>query len=116
MNRDTIDINLEGRIILDIYTYLIREIKLRSYSLNNVSFQYLGEQKEDVHYSLISKLWKQNEYTRRRLAMYCMKDAYLPLRLMDIFLTLINYSEMCRVTSTPLNFILTRGQQIKVST
>jgi len=116
MNRDTIDINLEGRIILDMYTYLIREVKLRSYSLNNVSFQYLGEQKEDVHYSLISKLWKQNEYTRRRLAVYCMKDAYLPLRLMDIFLTLINYSEMCRVTSTPLNFILTRGQQIKVST
>ena len=116
MNRDTIDINLEGRIILDMYTYLIREVKLRSYSLNNVSFQYLGEQKEDVHHSLISTLWKQNEYTRRRLAIYCMKDAYLPLRLMDVFLTLINYSEMCRVTSTPLNFILTRGQQIKVST
>ena len=116
MNRDTIDINLEGRIILDMYTYLIREVKLRSYSLNNVSFQYLGEQKEDVHHSLISKLWQQNEYTRRRLAVYCMKDAYLPLKLMDIFLTLINYSEMCRVTSTPLNFILTRGQQIKVST
>ena len=38
MNRDTIDINLEGRIILDMYTYLIREVKLRSYSLNNVSF------------------------------------------------------------------------------
>jgi DNA polymerase delta subunit 1 len=116
MNRDTIDINLEGRIILDMYTYLIREVKLRSYSLNNVSFQYLGEQKEDVHHTLISKLWRQNEYTRRRLAIYCMKDAYLPLKLMDIFLTLINYSEMCRVTSTPLNFILTRGQQIKVST
>ena len=40
MNRDTIDINLEGRIILDMYTYLIREVKLRSYSLNNVSFQF----------------------------------------------------------------------------
>ena len=46
----------------------------------------------------------QNEYTRRRLAVYCMKDAYLPLKLMDLFLTLINYAEMCRVTSTPLNF------------
>ena len=116
MNRDIIDINLEGRIILDMYTYLIREEKLRSYSLNSVSFEYLKEQKEDVHYSLISKLWKQNEYTRRRLALYCMKDAYLPLRLMDKLLTLINYAEMCRVTSTPLNYILTRGQQIKVST
>ena len=116
MNRDVIDINFEGRIILDMYSYLIREIKLRSYTLNNVSFQFLGEQKEDVHHSLIVKLWKENEFTRRRLAIYCMKDAYLPLKLMDKFMTLINYSEMCRVTSTPMNFILTRGQQIKVAT
>ena len=115
MNRDSIDINLEGRIILDMYTYVIREIKLRSYSLNNVSFQYLGEQKEDVHHSLISSLWEKNEFTRRRLAVYCMKDAYLPLKLMDKLMTLYNYTEMCRVTSTPLNYILTRGQQIKVS-
>lgn len=115
MNRDSIDINLEGRIILDMYTYVIREVKLRSYSLNNVSFQYLGEQKEDVHHSLISSLWEKNEYTRRRLAVYCMKDAYLPLKLAESLMTLYNYTEMCRVTSTPLNYILTRGQQIKVS-
>ena len=116
INRDTIDVNIEGRIILDMYSYIIREEKLRSYSLNNVSFQFLGEQKEDVHHSLISSLWKKDEYTRRRLAVYCMKDAYLPLKLMDKLMTLFNYTEMCRVTSTPLNFILTRGQQIKVST
>ncbi len=116
MNRDTIDINLEGRILLDMYTYIIREHKLRSYSLNNVSFQFLNEQKEDVHHSLITSLWEQNEYSRRRLAVYCMKDAYLPLKLMEHLMTLFNYTEMCRVTSTPLNFILTRGQQIKVST
>ena len=116
MNRDTIDVNIEGRIILDMYTYIIREEKLRSYSLNNVSFQFLKEQKEDVHHSLISSLWKKDEYTRRRLAVYCMKDAYLPLKLMDKLMTLFNYIEMSRVTSTPLNFLLTRGQQIKVST
>ena len=99
-----------------MYTYIIREHKLRSYSLNNVSFQFLNEQKEDVHHSLITSLWEQNEYSRRRLAVYCMKDAYLPLKLMEHLMTLFNYTEMCRVTSTPLNFILTRGQQIKVST
>ena len=116
MNRDNIDINIEGRIILDMYTYVLREQKLRSYSLNNVSFQFLGEQKEDVHHSLITTLWQQNEYTRRRLGVYCMKDAYLPLKLADHLMTVFNYTEMCRVTSTPLNFILTRGQQIKVAT
>ena len=115
MNRDSIDINLEGRVILDMYTCILREQKFRSNSLNNVSYQVLGEQKEDVHHSMISELWKKDEYARRRLAIYCMKDAYLPLKLIDKLMTMYNYVEMCRVTSTPLNFILTRGQQIKVS-
>ncbi|MCQ2816626.1 MAG: hypothetical protein MJ252_05085 [archaeon] len=115
MNRDAIDINLEGRALLDMYNIVLREQKFRSNTLNNVAFQVLGEQKEDVHYSLISPLWKENENTRRRLAIYCMKDAYLPLRLIDKLMTIYNLVEMSRVTTTPLVFILTRGQQIKVS-
>ena len=55
-----------------------------------------------------------NEDTRRRLAIYCMKDAILPLRLLDKLMCLINYIEMARVTGVPLNYLLTRGQQIKV--
>lgn len=55
-----------------------------------------------------------NEQTRRRLAVYCLKDAYLPLRLLDKLLSLINYIEMARVTGVPVTYLLTRGQQIKV--
>ena len=54
------------------------------------------------------------EQTRRRLAIYCMKDAVLPLRLMEKLMCIINYMEMARVTGVPLNYLLTRGQQIKV--
>ena len=43
-----------------------------------------------------------------------MKDAILPLRLLDKLMCLINYIEMARVTGVPLNYLLTRGQQIKV--
>ena len=46
--------------------------------------------------------------------MYCMKDAILPLRLLDKLMCVINYMEMARVTGVPLNYLLTRGQQIKV--
>lgn len=63
--------------------YIIREHKLRSYTLNSVSAHFLGEQKEDVHYSIITELYRQDEYARRRLAIYCIKDAYLPLRLIS---------------------------------
>ena len=55
-----------------------------------------------------------NAETRRRLAVYCLKDAYLPQRLLDKLMLLVNYIEMARVTGVPLSFLLTRGQQIKV--
>ena len=43
-----------------------------------------------------------------------MKDAYLPLRLLDKLMSVINYMEMARVTGVPLNFLVFRGQQVKV--
>ncbi|KOB68271.1 DNA polymerase [Operophtera brumata] len=46
--------------------------------------------------------------------MYCLKDAYLPLKLLNKLMCIINYMEMARVTGVPLLCLLTRGQQIKV--
>jgi DNA polymerase delta subunit 1 len=57
-----------------------------------------GQQKEDVHYSIITDLQNGGPETRRRLAVYCIKDALLPLRLLEKLLLLINYIEMARVT------------------
>ena len=55
-----------GCLILIPYVYiyllwcvgqvLLRDYKLRSYTLNAVSFHFLQEQKEDVHHSIISDL------------------------------------------------------------
>ncbi len=67
-----------------------------------------------AQYSIIGDLQAGNEETRRRLAEYCLKDALLPLRLMDKLLLMINFIEMARVTGVPIVFLLTRGQQIKV--
>lgn len=36
------------------------------------------------------------------------------MRLMDKLMILFNYTEMARVTGVPFNYILVRGQQIKV--
>lgn len=43
-----------------------------------------------------------------------MKDALLPIKLVDKIAVLFNYIEMTRVTGVPINYILSRGQQIKV--
>eukprot|EP01137_Pigoraptor_chileana_P012695 Opistho-2@65329 len=112
--RESKIINTEGRCQFDVLQILQRDYKLRSYTLNAVSAHFLGEQKEDVQHSIITDLQHGNAQTRRRLAVYCLKDAYLPLRLLDKLMCIINYMEMARVTGVPFSYLLTRGQQIKV--
>uniref|UniRef100_A0A1B6CWL1 DNA polymerase n=1 Tax=Clastoptera arizonana TaxID=38151 RepID=A0A1B6CWL1_9HEMI len=112
--RENKHVNFEGRVPFDLFFVLLRDYKLRSYSLNAVSYHFLQEQKEDVHHSTITDLQNGTPQTRKRLAVYCLKDAYLPLRLLDKLMCLINYMEMSRVTGVCLDSLLTRGQQIKV--
>ncbi|KAL6854234.1 DNA polymerase family B domain-containing protein [Trichoderma novae-zelandiae] len=112
-NRDTKTTNTNGRLQLDMLQLVQRDHQLRSYTLNSVCSQFLGEQKEDVHHTMITELFNGTPESRRRLALYCLKDAYLPQRLMDKLSCLENYTEMARVTGVPFNFLLSRGQQIK---
>lgn len=112
-NRDTKETNTNGRLQLDLLQLIQRDHHLRSYTLNSVCAHFLGEQKEDVHHTMITELFNGTPESRRRLALYCLKDAYLPQRLMDKLSCLENYTEMARVTGVPFNFLLSRGQQIK---
>eukprot|EP01094_Clydonella_sp_ATCC50884_P010060 TRINITY_DN1962_c0_g1_i4.p1 TRINITY_DN1962_c0_g1~~TRINITY_DN1962_c0_g1_i4.p1 ORF type:complete len:576 (-),score=139.56 TRINITY_DN1962_c0_g1_i4:847-2574(-) len=112
--RETRSATITGRVQMDMLQVIQRDYKLRSYSLNSVSAHFLGQQKEDVHYSIITDLFNGTPDDRRRLAVYCLKDAMLPQRLMDKLMVLFNYIEMSRVTGVPMDYLLTRGQQIKV--
>lgn len=113
--RETKEVAMEGRIQLDMFQHIQREHKLSHYSLNSVSLTFLKEQKEDVHWTILKDLQEGSEENRRRIAVYCLKDCYLPLRLLEKLVCLFNYSEMARVTGVPFSFLLTRGQQIKVA-
>ncbi|XP_075662545.1 DNA polymerase delta catalytic subunit [Castanea sativa] len=112
--RESKEVTIEGRVQFDLLQAMQRDYKLSSYSLNSVSAHFLSEQKEDVHHSIISDLQNGNAETRRRLAVYCLKDAYLPQRLLDKLMFIYNYVEMARVTGVPISFLLSRGQSIKV--
>ncbi|KAI4240393.1 MAG: hypothetical protein LQ352_007643, partial [Teloschistes flavicans] len=112
-NRDTKATNTNGRLQLDLLQLVQRDHQLRSYTLNSVCAHFLGEQKEDVHHTMITELFNGTPESRRRLAVYCLKDAFLPQRLMDKLMCLVNYTEMARVTGVPFNYLLSRGQQVK---
>jgi len=112
-NRDTKATNTNGRLQLDLLQLVQRDYQLRSYTLNSVCAEFLNEQKEDVHHTMITELFNGTPESRRRLAVYCLKDAYLPQRLLDKLMCLVNYTEMARVTGVPFNYLLARGQQVK---
>eukprot|EP01006_Ploeotia_vitrea_P059999 TRINITY_DN75127_c0_g1_i1.p1 TRINITY_DN75127_c0_g1~~TRINITY_DN75127_c0_g1_i1.p1 ORF type:complete len:1053 (+),score=125.84 TRINITY_DN75127_c0_g1_i1:30-3188(+) len=112
--RDYKEITIAGRCQIDVMVSIQRDHKLRSYSLNAVSAKFLGEQKEDVAHNIISDLQMGDADTRRRLAVYCLKDAYLPMKLANKLMIIVNLIEMARVSGVAINFLMTRGQQIKV--
>lgn len=52
--RESKNTTMDGRIPFDVLQVLQRDYKLRSYTLNSVAAHFLGEQKEDVHHSIIT--------------------------------------------------------------
>ena len=82
--RDTYEITVHGRIIFDVLQAVRANYKLHSYTLNAVSAHFLGEQKEDVHHSIISDLQNGDKHTRRRLAVYCIKVIFFELANLSI--------------------------------
>jgi len=112
--REGKEIAISGRVQYDMLVAILNDHKLRSYSLNAVSAHFLGDQKEDVHFSMISKLQHGTPNDRHRLAVYCVKDSYLPLQLMNKLLYMVTYVELARVCKVPINYLLNRGQQIRV--
>ena len=113
--RDFSDVTIPGRCDWDICEIVRREYKnLRSYKLNNISMHFLDETKEDVHHSMITKLYKGDAHDRNRLARYCQKDAILPARIDEKLMLLLRYVELARVCGVTLDTLVRRGQQIKV--
>ena len=51
---------------------------------------------------------------RNRIAVYCLKDTYLPIKLLDKLMSLVNTVELARVCGIPLSYVLPRGQQVRV--
>ena len=73
-------IQIPGRDCYDLMNYMMRDVKLQSYSLASVAQHFLKDSKNDVPYSAIPSLFRNN---RHRLNAYCLKDAELVVMLMN---------------------------------
>lgn len=106
---------MSGRYVFDLFQTVKAEHKLESYSLNNVSLEFLGDRKNDMPIREMFSHYETGDSQKlREVAEYCIKDTELPIRLMQKLYTIENFIEMAKATWVPMSFLAERGQQIKV--
>ena len=105
-----------GRTHIDLLQVIKKDFKLDSYKLNNVGEHFLGEGKDDVSPKEIFEAWSKTGTREKRtiVGKYCVQDTNLCLLLFEKFAVLANHIEMAKVTRVPLEYLITRGQSIKV--
>jgi DNA polymerase elongation subunit (family B) len=106
-----------GRLHIDLLQVIKKDFKLESYKLNSVGEHFLGQGKDDVTPKEIFEAWSKDKGTREkrtRVGKYCVQDTNLCLLLFEKFAVLPNHIEMAKVTRVPVEYLITRGQSIKV--
>lgn len=104
-----------GILDLDVMQLVRRDFKLDSYSLNNVSKKYLdGDGKVDLPAGELFERFRGSSADRAVIAAYAVQDVLLPLRLMAKLSMFDNLTQMSVATCVPIDYLLSRGQQIKV--
>jgi DNA polymerase delta subunit 1 len=104
-----------GRYVFDMFQDIKREHKLESYSLNNVSKEFLKDQKIDMPIKEMFTRFRDGDADKLgEVADYCIKDTELPHRISEKLCLIQNLIEMAKATWVPLAYLSERGQQIKV--
>lgn len=99
---------------IDLYVWMKREEKLESYKLDNVAEHFLKDKKVDLPpIDLFFKMHGTGEQMAECCG-YCVQDTMLPLRLVEKNKILIRLISMANITRVPIEWLITRGQQIKV--
>jgi DNA polymerase delta subunit 1 len=103
-----------GRVILDMYLYF-RRMKLDRYSLDFVSYKFLGEGKNDMPYARMAAAFESGDIVvLKEVAEYCIQDSVLVMRLFDKVQMWIDACEISKITRCGMEEIYTRGEQMKM--
>lgn len=107
-------VSTPGILQIDLLQYIRKEFKLDAYSLNAVSQKFLDNQKIDLPAHEIFAKFEKTPGDRADIVRYAIKDTELPLQLCAKLTVWENLTEMANAVSVPTNYLLDRGQQIKV--
>lgn len=107
--------NTPGMISVDALQIFRKETKHDSYTLDNISKHYLDVSKIDLKpWEMFEKYKEEDPKGRTEIAEYCVRDCELPIKLVEKMNMLNGLIEFSKVTSIPIDWLLLRGQQIRV--
>ncbi len=102
---DGYEVKLRGRVHVDLYPIIRRNLSLPSYTLEYVAKEILGINKREINKMKIWEIWDKG-INLKELAEYCLNDAEIALKLAEKFLPL--YYELSRIVKQTL-FDVTRA-------
>lgn len=113
-NNEFVTATTPGILQIDLLQIFRKSLTLDDYSLDGVSSKFLGDTKVDLPAGAIFDKFDGTPQDRAVIAGYAAKDVQLPLRLLRKMCTLENIIEMANATFCPADYIVHRGQQIRV--
>jgi DNA polymerase I len=97
---------IHGRVVADAWWNVKREIHPKQETLAYVSQELLGETKGDVDRLSIEQEWQKD---KERVIKYCIKDAYLALKILEKMDVIEKYENMSTVSMIPLDDVWNSG-------
>ena len=97
---------VKGRLIVDAWWAVRRELRPKQETLNAVSLQILGETKMDVDPKHMDEEWAKN---REKVLEYCTKDAELSMKILLHVGTVRKGMDLAAVSMLPVEDVMVSG-------
>jgi len=97
---------LKGRLVIDVWWAVKKELRPKQETLNAVSMLILGESKMDVDPKKMDSEWENNP---AKVKEYCIQDAKLSLKILAAIGTIRRGMDLATVSLLPLDDVLNSG-------
>ena len=94
---------VQGRVVVDAWWNVKREVRPRQESLNAVAKELLGREKHDVNPKKMDEEWASNP---KKVMDYCLEDAKLALEILEHIMVIQKYQHIGSVSRLPLDDVI----------
>jgi DNA polymerase elongation subunit (family B) len=106
-------VEMPGRVAVDIYREVLKTHKLDSYKLDSVASLLVGDNKHPMDHHEMKRLQEGTAEDRALVADYCVQDCALCLKLIHKLKIVPGAMAMASLSRVPLSAIFQRGQGVK---